>query len=102
MTEFLTSIVTSVLRPAARPLLVVFGVLAAALVGLTAFGAISVSTAAGVVCGALFGAAVIGGAILLNRKRFAPHARHSAAIHRSDAEDAAVLDRLEPLDREVR
>jgi len=103
MSKTSTSTAAAFLRPAARPGLVVLGGLVGALVGLTAFGAISPSTAAGVLCGALFAAAVvIGGAILPNRKRFAPHARRSAAARRSEAEDAAVLDRLEPLDREVR
>ena len=75
--------------------------LVGALVGLTAFDAISPSTAAGVLCGALVGGAVvIGGTV--HRTRSAPDARGSAASRRSEAEDAAVLDRLEPLDREVR
>ena len=96
-----TSIAASVLRPAARSLLVLLGAFVGALVGLTAFGAISPTTAAGVLCGALVGGAVvIGGTV--HRMRSTPDARGSASTRRSQAEDAAVLDRLVPLDREVR
>lgn len=71
MTETATSTAASFFRPAVRPGLVAFGVLSATLVGLTAFGAVSPSTAAGVVCGALFTMlVVVGGAILPNRKHF--------------------------------
>ena len=96
-----TPTVMSILRPAARAALVALVVLVGALVGLTAFGAISPSTAAGVLCGALVGGAIaIGGAV--HRMRSSSDARGSAATRRSEVEDAAVLDRLEPLDREVR
>jgi len=93
--------VMSVLRRAVRPGLVALAALVAGLTCLTAFGAISPTTAAGVLCGAVVGGAVaIGGAV--HRMRSSSDARGSAATRRSEVEDAAVLDRLEPLDREVR
>jgi len=99
MPKTLIAEATAILRPAARPILVAFGVLVGAVVGLTAFGAISLSTAAGVVCGAPFGAGIaIGVAMRSYRRRSAPDAHHNAAARRRDVEEAAVLDRLEPLD----
>lgn len=99
MPKTLIAEATAVLRPAARPILVALGLLVGAVVGLTAFGAISLSTAAGVVCGAPFGAGIaIAVAMRSYRRRSAPPARRSAATRRGEATDAAALDRLEPLD----
>ena len=98
MSKTSTSTATSSLRRAARPVLVGLGALVGALVGLVAFGAITLSTAAGFLCGVLIGpVVVIGGKLLINRKRITRQARPVAA-HRSEADDAAVLERLEPLD----
>ncbi len=95
MPKTLIAEATAILRPVARPLLVALGVV----VALTAFGAISLSTAAGVVCGASFGAGIaIAVTIRSNRRRSASHARGNPATRRGDATDAAVLERLEPLD----
>ncbi len=95
MPKTLIAEATAILRPAARPLLVALGVV----VGLTAFGAISLSTAAGVVCGASFGAGIaIAVTMRSNRRPSAPDAHHNAAARRRDAEEAAALERLEPLD----